>query len=116
MAQEVATQNHLKRIERLVVAIGDFAGVEIVAFTFAFQVLKKTTLVEGAELEIQRVPLELHCRNCACEYPASLDDLACPACGGQDFEILKGRELMLLKITGERDEQFPSDKGPTQDN
>ena len=83
------------------VAIGDFAGVERNALEFAFRVLSKSTLAEGAELVIERVGILLRCCACDSEYPAEIDDLACPACGGEDFEVIRGRELVLRTLTGE---------------
>jgi hydrogenase nickel incorporation protein HypA/HybF len=108
IAGEIASQNGLTRIDRLVVAVGGFAGVEVQAFEFAFKVLSKSTPAEGAELVIEHVPILLTCRACQSEYPAELDDLACPACGAQDFEIVQGRELLLRTITGDRDGPPPS--------
>jgi hydrogenase nickel incorporation protein HypA/HybF len=101
MANRVAGQNGLHQIHRVVVAIGDFAGVEIHALEFAFQVLSKSTLAEGAELVIERVGILLRCGSCSCEYPAEIDDLACPVCGGEDYEVIHGRELTLRSIAGE---------------
>jgi hydrogenase nickel incorporation protein HypA/HybF len=84
-----------------VVAVGDFAGVEVNALEFAFRVLSKSTPAEGAELVIERVGIFLRCCICECEYAAEIDDLACPACGGKDFEVMRGRELVLRTIAGD---------------
>jgi hydrogenase nickel incorporation protein HypA/HybF len=88
----------------VVVAIGDFAGVEVHSLEFAFQVLSKSTPAEGAELVVEHVGILLRCNSCGSEYPAEIDDLACPVCGGQDFEVIHGRELVLRTISGERDD------------
>lgn len=105
MAGKVAAQNGLVRITRVVVAVGGLSGVEPASLEFAFQVLSKGSPAEGAELALQLVPILAQCGRCESQYAAEPDDLACPNCEGGRVEILQGRELTLLTITGERDDE-----------
>jgi len=71
------------------------------ALEFAFSVITPGTILEGAEIEILKIPILLYCQNCETEYIGDIEDLHCPACLGEKFNILQGREMMVKYIEGE---------------
>ena len=73
--------------------VGEMAGVNADALRFAFEIMRKGTAAEGAELEIERVPLRVRCRRCGAEEHPRDFVFICGACGGSDVEILGGREM-----------------------
>jgi hydrogenase nickel incorporation protein HypA/HybF len=91
----------LERVSRIVLEIGQFSGVVIDSLSFAFGVVSKGTLAEGAELEFLTPPLLLYCSQCENEYLADFEDLRCPACLGEQFEIIQGREMLVKSISGD---------------
>ncbi len=88
---------------RIVLQIGGFSGVEPEALRFAFEILKRDTVAAGAELEIERMPIVLFCRDCETDYMGEMDDLRCPVCEKADNELKHGREMIIKTITGEQD-------------
>lgn len=72
------------------------------ALRFAFEILKRDTVAAGAELEIERLPIVLFCRDCENDYIGEMDDLRCPVCNKTDNEIKQGREMIIKTITGEQ--------------
>lgn len=100
----MAQENHLTRITNVVLEIGQFSGVEPEALLFAFQAIGSGTVLENAEVEIQRPPLLLYCSTCENEYAADLEDLSCPICQKEDFLVVQGREMTVKSITGEMDD------------
>jgi hydrogenase nickel incorporation protein HypA/HybF len=95
--------NDLSHINKIVLEIGQFSGVEIGALEFAFGAFKKGTLLEAAEIEYLTPPLMLFCRNCESEYLGDWEDLRCPACMSEQFDIIQGKELVIKSIMGEVD-------------
>jgi hydrogenase nickel incorporation protein HypA/HybF len=83
-----------------VVEIGQFSGVEPHALEFAWQFVSQKTAAEGATLEVLRPPLLLYCLDCEDEYAGDLEDLRCPVCEGENFEIRQGREMVVKSIGG----------------
>jgi len=75
--------------------------VVVPSLEFAFSVIRKGTLLENAEIEIQTPPLLLRCNSCEAEYIGDLDDLVCPVCGTEKFEILMGMDMLVKSISGE---------------
>lgn len=84
----------------MVLEIGQFSGVEPELLRFAFEVIKKGTILEQAEIEMESPPLLLYCRECENEYLGELDDLRCPVCLKEQFRVLQGCEMMVRSIEG----------------
>lgn len=85
--------------------IGRMAGVNIDSLKFAFDIVSKGTVAEGGSLEIERVPLKLHCKGCGREFSPEQFSLTCPACGSSDMEILSGREMQVDYIMMEDEDK-----------
>ncbi len=102
IVQNAAEQNNLHKVTELVVEIGQFSGVEPHALEFAWEFISKDTIAAGCKLEIQRPPLILYCKHCKNEYAGDLEDLRCPTCREEVFEIRKGREMLVKSISGEQ--------------
>jgi hydrogenase nickel incorporation protein HypA/HybF len=81
----------------LQVEVGRFTAVVPDSLRFYFDVLSRGTLLEGAELEIESIPLRTRCRSCAQETEPELPSLLCLKCDGV-VEIVSGRELRLVSV------------------
>lgn len=86
------------RVTRVMIRVGELAGVVAEALQFSFEVAAVGTACEGAELQIEPVPLAIHCPACDAMH-TSLEPyrLTCPACGTTGT-IVAGRELDLIEI------------------
>jgi hydrogenase nickel incorporation protein HypA/HybF len=87
------------RVTRVFVRIGALAGVVPEALHFSFAIAAEDTACEGAVLEIEPVPLIVHCPECDAEQRLSnLSAMLCPACGVNATKIVSGRELDLVQV------------------
>lgn len=75
------------------VRIGELAGVDPDAMSFAFEALVRGSDLEPLALEIEYCPRRHQCRGCGNSYAVSGDVWACPSCGGEDSQFLGGDEL-----------------------
>ena len=91
---ETAEKNHSKKISKVGLKLGDMAGVEIEALTMSFNVLKKNTAAENAELEINRVPIRAKCNKCGKIFIVEHYNFFCPECDGI-LILQSGRELLV---------------------
>jgi len=96
--REQAESNGATRVKSVRLLVGEMAGVVEDAMRFAFEVVTKGTLAEGAELVIEHVPLTARCRGCGREFPVERYAFSCAHCGGPEIEIISGRELMVDEI------------------
>ncbi len=93
-----------RRVVRVDVEIGQLRQVVPDALRFAFKVVASGTVVEGAELGIEQVPVEGLCRRCAARTTLERFPFACAECGALDLEIVNGEQLSVeaLELIDER--------------
>jgi hydrogenase nickel incorporation protein HypA/HybF len=86
-----------RRVRRVALEIGRFAGVEREAILFCFEVAAQGTAVEGAVLDIRDIEGRARCNACAAEF--ATDSLLTPcACGSRRLQRLAGDELNVKSI------------------
>lgn len=96
--EEAATRERFTRVTRVRLAIGRFAGVEVEALRFGFDVVMKGSLAEGAELVVLDEPGTAWCFDCG-ETVALSDRLdPCPKCGGERLLPNGGTEMTIKDL------------------
>lgn len=98
LATQEARRAGGSRIHRLRMRIGPLSGVVPEALEFAFEILAKGTAAEGAQLEIERVPILCYCRGCDREFAPPDLLCECPGCGLPSPEVRRGREMELNSL------------------
>lgn len=101
LAIETAEQNNLKKVDELHLKLGVFSGVVKEALQFSFDIATEGTLIEGASLIINEVPLKIYCPHCKEEHvlPQPVP-MKCPICNVSSDEILEGKEIELYSLVG----------------
>ena len=99
LLDRVETEARARRaasVSRLSVSIGTQAGVERHLFASAYDVCRRGTICEKAELEIVTVEARFACRLCGREVEPG-EVLCCPDCGAP-ARLLSGDEIVLDRI------------------
>jgi len=99
IVEDAARAADAARVEVVYLRLGRLSGVVADALHFAFDVATEGTLLEGATLEIEDLPVIIFCGSCAAEQP--LDDLRsfrCPVCGSPADRVVQGRELEVRSV------------------
>jgi hydrogenase nickel incorporation protein HypA/HybF len=92
--------------------LGAMAGVVREALEFSFAIAAEGTPLAGARLEIEDVPLIIHCAVCGQDVrPAGPTSFRCPHCHTPSADVVQGRELDLVAL--EFDERGVADEQPT---
>ncbi len=93
-----AARHGAQRIDRVVVKVGAFSGVVPHSLQFSFDMVKRDTAAEDAELIINKAPVHAECN--ACGHTCDLDDpdVKCPACGQEQMDFTGGQELFVEYI------------------
>ena len=109
---EEGKKHNAMAITRVVLNIGELTFLGEEQLRFAFQVLSEDTLLDGAELVINRIPPQV---TCSCGYEGDVEYeekedfhirfplLRCPKCGGS-VHVQHGRECLIKHIEIERDD------------
>lgn len=87
------------RVEALHLRLGALSGVVREALEFSYQIAIEGTPIEGARLEVEEVPVRVHCPRCAAERTlASVQYFHCPVCDTVTPDLLGGREIELFAL------------------
>lgn len=87
-----------RRISKIELKVGRLRQVVPSALAFSFQLVAEGTLAEGAELEMESVPVIALCRPCGVERELHAFPFQCLTCDGFDLEIITGEELEVESI------------------
>jgi hydrogenase nickel incorporation protein HypA/HybF len=87
-----------RRLSSLEVVIGELSNVVPEAIEFCFEACSKGTLLEGAQLNIIRIPGSGKCHGCGLETPLTELYDSCTHCGSNCITIISGDELRVKSI------------------
>ncbi len=96
--EDQARGHDIKAVRRVRVEIGRFSGVEKSALEFAFDVVMRGSVAEGATLEMIDMPGRAMCYDCM--HEVEIDDrlAPCPDCGGGKLMPVAGDELRIKDL------------------
>ena len=93
-----AAAHDARRVTRVRLEIGRLAGVEKPALGFAWDVVMRGSVAEGAALEMLDLPATAYCLACErnVEIAERLDP--CPACGSGQLVPVSGQEMRIKDL------------------
>lgn len=93
-----ARQADGRRVAKVRVRVGHLRQVVPSALEFSFGLVAEGTPLEGAELEMEEVPVSARCGGCGRRGGIPDFPLQCRACGSSELEILTGEELLVESL------------------
>ena len=87
-----------RRVLSLDVEIGELSSVVPEAVEFCFEACSRGTLLEGARLNIVRIPGRGHCLDCGVDTPLATAFGSCASCGGYLVTIKAVEEMRVREI------------------
>ncbi|MDI6645121.1 MAG: hydrogenase maturation nickel metallochaperone HypA [Methanobacteriaceae archaeon] len=113
---EVAEKNDAQEITEVSIELGEMTLLNPEQLKFMIEVLSEDTLLEGAEIIIETIPLEIKCQSCGYSGKTSSDELDhyapiinCPECESMELEIITGRECNVKSIKIEKSDENAQD-------
>ncbi|MDO5734630.1 MAG: hydrogenase maturation nickel metallochaperone HypA [Eubacteriales bacterium] len=108
--EAMAKREKVKRVEKIVLQIGEIATVIPHFVEECFPAAAYETSLEDTELEIEIIPANGRCRECEKVYHLLDKNGHCTYCGQKNFDFLSGREFMIKEILVEdEDEEVAGD-------
>ncbi|HEY5674054.1 MAG TPA: hydrogenase maturation nickel metallochaperone HypA [Malonomonas sp.] len=98
IVERTAQQQKAKKILSVTLEIGSLAGVVPEALEFCFEACSSGTLLEGAQLLIERVAAQGRCLDCGREFPLTELLACCPDCDSAACQIIAGEELRVKEM------------------
>jgi len=96
--EQQAEQQAFSEVQVVRLEIGNFAGVEVEALCFAFEVASRGTRVANARLEIIPVPGDSRCGHCQQQVVVRHRFDACPVCGQYGLHISGGDSVLIKAL------------------
>ena len=94
----IARQHRATAVHRINVHIGPLSGVEPDLLLQAFSLASAGTVAQDSRLDIERLPIRVHCESCGADTGAKLNKLVCGACGDWHTRLVSGDEMLLASI------------------
>jgi hydrogenase nickel incorporation protein HypA/HybF len=111
-ALDELSKHDVEGVEELVIVIGDLTNLGEEQMAFAFDIMRKDTLLSDAKLVVEHEKIRLKCKACSFDGPAeilrnegydhSVPVLSCPKCSGP-VTVTEGMACRIssIKIRGE---------------
>jgi hydrogenase nickel incorporation protein HypA/HybF len=98
IVEEQRGAHGFERVRTIRIRAGALSNIVPEALRFAFEAIRGGTCAEGAELEIDREPLRLTCRQCGHITPAERGPKGCESCGSTDVHIEGSTEFEIVSL------------------
>lgn len=86
------------QVESVNLRIGKLSAIVPESLTFCFSVAIKETRLEGAQLNIEQVPVVATCKDCDNHWTIDEPAFTCPKCESGSIELISGKELDIVSI------------------
>lgn len=95
ICSEEAVKNKAKKVKEIKILVGDLTGLIPESIQYYFDIASKGTEVEGAKLNIIKMPLKIFCNDCKNTSIVLRGIFTCPECGGSDIKLIGGNEFLI---------------------
>lgn len=99
VVENAAREANVEKVEAVHLRLGLLSGVVKDALLFGYEIAAADTILEGSRLEIEEVPVVVHCPTC--DVDVMLEDVQlfrCPVCGTRTADVVSGRELEIKSL------------------
>jgi len=96
--EDQASAQSFGQVKRVWLEVGQLSGVEVEALRFAFDVVTRNSIADGAGLEIIDVPGQAWCMQCGETVEVTQRFDPCPKCGGYQLQVTGGTEMRVKEL------------------
>jgi hydrogenase nickel incorporation protein HypA/HybF len=97
----VAVKERLVKVTKICVCFGKMIQIVPEIFIFALEETIRGTISEGAEIDVEVLPVLLLCKTCGNEFSLADNTFVCTECDSSEIEIKQGKEIYVKSIEGE---------------
>lgn len=98
IVEDAARAHAAARVARVRLEIGRLSQVEVDAMRFAFDVVMRGSLADGAALDIVETPGTAWCMRCSQAVEIAQRGDACPACGSYQLQVTGGDRMRVIDL------------------
>lgn len=98
IAEKVGREHSFTRVREVRIKLGAYSGLMPECIQDYFDVISRGTVAEGAKLDIQTLPVIIHCNSCGEDNEIDRWHIRCPLCASTDLKMIQGREFYLESL------------------
>ncbi len=98
IVEDTARANGARRVSVVRLEIGRLAQVEMAAMRFAFEVVQRGSVAEGARLEIVETDGTAWCMRCSAPVVIGQRGDPCPTCQSFQLQVTGGDRMRVMDI------------------
>jgi hydrogenase nickel incorporation protein HypA/HybF len=99
MAEEESERRGGAHVQTVHLRLGLLSGVSKEALLSSYEMACHSTPLEGSQLLIEEIPVEVFCHKCDGPRPVrSIQWFCCPECGTPTPDIVRGKELEVVAL------------------
>ncbi|WP_119286563.1 hydrogenase maturation nickel metallochaperone HypA [Azohydromonas sediminis] len=98
IVEDTARAHGGSRVGRVRLEIGRLSQVEVEAMRFAFDVVMRGSMADGAALEIVETPGTAWCMRCSQAVEIAQRGDACPSCGSWQLQVTGGDRMRVIDL------------------
>jgi len=83
-------------VKSVTVRLGEFTRLLPDSLELCFELASEGTSVQGARLEVRRVPIRCRCMSCGSGFESGRFVAVCPVCGNAGVDLLSGNEIDVV--------------------
>lgn len=103
-ATQAANDSGARAVRVVRLRLGALSGVVQDALQFSYDIATQGTLLEGSRLEVEALPVIIHCDRCNRDVALpNIQLFCCPVCNVPSAKIVQGRELEIASLEIEDD-------------
>lgn len=109
--RDIARSHAAESVEMVTVRIGPLSGVVPELLEHAFSIARAGDYTAAARLEIETLPVRIHCTSCNLSVETAPNRLVCPECGNWRVDVVSGDELLLARVELRHSSDGPAASG-----
>lgn len=92
---EEAIKHNVKKVNKIKIKVGELTGLVPQSIQYYFDIISKGTIIEGAVLDVEKIPIKVKCKECGFEDFLPKDCYTCPKCKSSNIKISGGNEFYI---------------------
>jgi hydrogenase nickel incorporation protein HypA/HybF len=97
--RDSAEKAGIKRVAAVNLRVGELSSILPESLEFAFRILSRGTITDGARVNIDQVPAALLCARCGAGI--GREEGSCGRCGSDEMRVVGGDQLEILSFEGD---------------
>ena len=97
-AAHAAQAAGIEQVQVVHLQLGALSGVVKEALLFSYDIAVEGTVLAGSRLEIETLPVVIHCATCGDVQLPTIQRFRCPICDVASADIRQGKELEIVSL------------------